>query len=242
MMSVHEVSELTGVSIRTLQYYDRIGVLHPAGYTEAGYRMYDGKDLEKLQQILLFKALEFPLKDIADIVNSTDFDKTKALEQQIELLTLKKEHIENLIMLARGMKARGVRKLNFTAFDTKKLDDYYKRAKDQWKKTPQYVEFSKKSAKWTKDDENTLMESLMQIFVKFGQLKDLDPACKVVQDQVKAYQMFITNNMYKCTDDILYSLGSWLIGGGEVTENVDNLGGKGTSEFAYKAIKIYCNR
>ncbi len=242
MMTVNEVSKLTGVSVRTLQYYDRIGLLKPARYTEAGYRLYSDEQLEMLQQILLFKALEFPLKDIADIVNSTDFDKTKALEQQIELLTLKKEHIENLIMLAKGMKARGVRKLNFTAFDTKKLDEYYKRAKDQWKKTPQYEEFSQKSAKWTKDDENTLMESLMQIFVKFGQLKDLDPACKVVQDQVKAYQMFITNNMYKCTDDILYGLGSWLIGGGEVTENVDNLGGKGTADFAYKAIKIYCKK
>ena len=240
MMTVNEVSKLTGVSIRTLQYYDRIGLLKPAEYTESGYRLYDDAGLEKLQQILLFKALEFPLKEIADIVNSADFDKTKALEQQIELLTLKKEHIENLITLARGLKARGVRRLDFTAFDTKKLDEYSKRAKEQWGKTPQYEEFSKKSANWTNDDEKTMMGNLMQIFVRFGQLKDLDPASKEVQDQVKAYQNFITENMYTCTDQILLGLGKWLGGGGEVAENVDKECGEGTAEFAYKAIMIYC--
>ena len=118
MKTVNEVSKLTGVSIRTLQYYDQIGLLKPAEYTESGYRLYDDAALEKLQQILLFRELEFPLKDIKEIVNRSDFDKTKALEQQIELLELKKEHIENLLNMCKYLKVRGVRKLNFTAFDT----------------------------------------------------------------------------------------------------------------------------
>lgn len=62
MMTVNEVSKLAGVSIRTLQYYDRIGLLHPTEYTDSGYRLYDDTALEKLQQILLFRELEFPLK------------------------------------------------------------------------------------------------------------------------------------------------------------------------------------
>ena len=69
MMTVHEVSKLAGVSIRTLQYYDKIGLLHPTGYTDAGYRLYDDADLECLQHILLFRELEFPLKDIKAIIN-----------------------------------------------------------------------------------------------------------------------------------------------------------------------------
>ena len=89
MKTVNEVSKLTGVSIRTLQYYDQIGLLKPAEYTESGYRLYDDASLEKLQQILLFKELEFPLKDIKEIINRSDFDKKKALEQQIGLLELK---------------------------------------------------------------------------------------------------------------------------------------------------------
>ena len=77
MMTVHEVSKLAGVSIRTLQYYDKIGLLHPTGYTDAGYRLYDDADLERLQHILLFRELEFPLKDIKAIINSPDFDRSK---------------------------------------------------------------------------------------------------------------------------------------------------------------------
>ena len=86
MKTVHEVSRLTGVSIRTLQYYDRIGLLHPAEYTGAGYRLYDDTALEALQQILLFRELEFPLKDIQRIIRSPSFDRQKALDQQIALL------------------------------------------------------------------------------------------------------------------------------------------------------------
>ena len=112
MMTVHEVSKLARVSIRTLQYYDKIGLLHPTGYTDAGYRLYDDADLERLQHILLFRELEFPLKDIKAIINSPDFDRGKALEQQIEMLRLKKEHIENLMDFALGIKMLGVKHMD----------------------------------------------------------------------------------------------------------------------------------
>ena len=107
MMTVHEVSERTGVSIRALQYYDRIGLLPPAEYTEAGYRLYDDTALETLQQILLYRALEFPLRDIRNILQSPGFDRSRALDQQIELLEMKKEHLENLIEFARGIREKG---------------------------------------------------------------------------------------------------------------------------------------
>ena len=119
MMTVNQVSKLTGVSVRTLQYYDSIGLLKPSGYTEAGYRLYDDMALERLQQILLFRELEFPLKEIKIIIDAPDFDRNKALQQQIELLTMKKEHLENLIDFARGLKLTGVRKVDFKVFDTK---------------------------------------------------------------------------------------------------------------------------
>ena len=128
MMTVNEVSKLTGVSIRALQYYDTIGLLKPNDYTESGYRLYDDTALERLQQILLFKELEFPLKEIKEIIDAPDFDRNKALEQQIELLTMKKEHLENLINFARGIKMLGVKNMDFTVFDTKMIDEYSKRA------------------------------------------------------------------------------------------------------------------
>ena len=146
MMTVHEVSRLTGVSIRTLQYYDRIGLLHPAEYTDAGYRLYDDTALEILQQILLFRELEFPLTDIQRIIQSPSFDRQKALDQQITLLELKKEHLDSLISLAREIKATGVKpKMDFSAFDTKKMDEYAAKAKESWGETPAYREYEQRT-------------------------------------------------------------------------------------------------
>ena len=240
MMTVQKVSRLTGVSIRTLQYYDRIGLLHPTEYSDAGYRLYDDAALETLQQILLFRELEFPLKDIRKIIESPDFDRGKALEQQIELLTLKKEHIENLIDLARGIKLLGVRHLKFDAFDTKKIDEYAAQAKASWGNTPAYKEFEEKSKGRTKEQDRDISLGMMNIFAEFGAIRTTDPASEEAQALVKKLQDYITENFYTCTDEILNGLGEMYSGGGEFTKNIDSYGGEGTAEFAHQAIEIYC--
>jgi DNA-binding transcriptional MerR regulator len=242
MMTVNEVSKLTGVSIRTLQYYDKIGLLKPAEYTGAGYRLYDDAALEKLQQILLFRELEFPLKDIKEIVTRSDFDKRKALDQQIGLLELKKEHIENLIDMCKGLKLRGVRNLDFKAFDISKIDEYAKRAKEQWGKTPEFKEFEEKDKNRTDSEKEDMMADFMKIFEEFGAMKELDPASAKTQAQVKKLQAYITDHFYHCTDEILFSLGKMYAGGGEFTDNIDKMGGAGTAEFVYQAIKVYCGK
>jgi DNA-binding transcriptional MerR regulator len=240
MMTVNEVSKLTGVSIRTLQYYDKIGLLHPAKYTEAGYRLYDDAALETLQQILLFRELEFPLKDIKEIISSPDFDRSKALEQQIELLTLKKEHIENLIDLAKGIKLLGVRKMNFDAFDTSKIDEYAAQAKASWGKTSAYKEFEEKAKGRTKEEDQKVYQGMIDIFGEFGQIRNTDPASGEAQALVKKLQDYITEHMYTCTKEILSGLGKMYAGGGDFTTNIDRFGGEGTAVFASKAIEIYC--
>lgn len=240
MMTVNEVSKLTGVSIRTLQYYDTIGLLPPCGYTEAGYRMYDDTALERLQQILLFKELEFPLKEIKRIMDAPDFDRNKALEQQIELLTMKKEHLENLIYFARGIKLLGVRKMDFTVFNKKKLDEYSKRAKEQWGKTPEYKEFEAKAKNRSDEEQQSMINDFMQIFVEFGQMMSLEPADEKVQAQVKKLQDYISEHFYQCSKEVLNGLGKMYNAGGEFTENINSYGGEGTAEFTAKAIEIYC--
>ena len=239
-MTVNEVSKLTGVSIRTLQYYDKIGLLHPSDYTEAGYRLYDDAALETLQQILLFRELEFPLKDIKEIISSPDFDRSRALEQQIELLTLKKEHIENLIDLAKGIKLLGVRKMNFDAFDTSKIDEYAAQAKASWGKTSAYKEFEEKAKGRTKEEDQKVYQGMIDIFREFGQIRTTDPASGEAQALVKKLQDYITEHMYTCTKEILSSLGKMYAGGGDFTTNIDRFGGEGTAVFASKAIEIYC--
>ena len=110
LLSVSEVSRLTGVSVRTLHYYDAIGLLPPTEVTPAGYRLYDEAALYRLQCILLYRELEFSLREISDIMGGSDFDMIKALERQIELLQRKKTHIENLITLAQGIKVLAPRR------------------------------------------------------------------------------------------------------------------------------------
>jgi len=228
------------VSIRTLQYYDTIGLLKPYSYTEAGYRLYDDTALERLQQILLFKELEFPLNEIKRIIDAPNFNKNKALEQQIELLTLKKEHLENLITFARGIKLMGVKKMDFKVFDTKKIDEYAKRSKEQWGQTDAYKEFEHKSQGRTESEEMNIAQDFMNLFSEMGTMKNLDPASEQVQLHVKKIQDYITAHFYTCTKEIFRSLGEMYGCGGEFTENIDKVGGVGTAEFASKAIKIYC--
>ena len=241
MKTVNEVSKLSGISVRTLHHYDEIGLLKPSSVTEAGYRLYDDTALERLQHILLFRELQFPLKDIKEILDSPNFDRNKALEQQIELLTMKKEHLENLILFARGIKLLGVRYMgDFSAFDTRKLDEYAAQAKESWGKTEAYKEFEEKSKNWTEATEKNLEVEVMSLFAAFGEMKDLDPADERVQAQVKKLQDYFTENFYNCTPQILSGLGRMYAGGGEFTENIDSVGGAGTAEFTNQAIQIYC--
>lgn len=241
MKTVHEVSTLAGISIRTLHHYDAIGLLSPTQTTEAGYRLYDDSALEQLQLILLFRELQFPLKEIREIINSSNFDRNKALEQQIQLLELKKEHLQNLIDLAKGIKAIGVKKLmDFSAFDTKKIDEYAKQAKESYGNSPAYKEFEQKSKGRSKEEEKNLGIGMMELFTDFGKLLPLSPDDTVVQQKVAELQAYITEHFYTCTPEILSSLGEMYSGGGSMTDNIDNYAGEGTAEFAAEAIRIYC--
>ena len=241
-MTVHEVSRLTGVSIRTLQYYDRISLLHPAEYTGAGYRLYDDAALETLQQILLFRELEFPLKDIQRIIRSPSFDRQKALDQQIALLELKKEHLDSLVRLAREIRSAGGKaKMYFSAFDTKKMDEYAAKAKEAWGETQAYREYEQKAKGRSGAETMEVSRRMMDIFAEFGAIRNEDPASGEAQALVRKLQDFISAHYYTCTDRILSGLGQMYAAGGEMTENIDSCGGEGTAAFAARAVSIYCS-
>ena len=216
MRTVNEVSKLSGVSIRTLQYYDKIGLLHPTDHTEAGYRLYDDTALAKLQQILLFKELEFPLSEIKRILECADYDENKALSQQIRLLD--------------------------SAFTTERIQAYAEEAKAAWGHTPQYKAFEEADVKRSQSDRRLMMTELMAIFRELGQLKGGAAEAVEVQLWVKKLKEYITENFYECTDEILRSLGTVYACGGEFTENVDRAAGEGSAKFAEKAIQAYCDR
>lgn len=239
-MTVHEVSVLTGVTERALRHYDRIGLLPPAATSAAGYRLYDEASLERLSAILLFRELQFPLKDIRGILDSPTFERNRALEQQVRLLELRREHLDNLIDLAKGMLIRGVKNLDFTAFDTRKLDEYAAEAKASWGTTAAYQEYEKKRASRTAAEERQIGEAFMELLAGFGPLRDLDPGSKAVRDRLARLRDYITEHFYTCTDDILRSLAALYAGDGRMAENIDNAGGPGTARFIADAIGAYC--
>lgn len=242
MMTVNEVSKITGVSIRTLHYYDQIGLLHATQVTKTGYRLYDDTALDRLQQILLFRELEFPLKEIIKILESEDFDRNKALEQQIKLLTLKKERLERLITFAREIKLTGVKNMDFTAFDTSKIDEYTKKAKENWGNTKAYKEFEEKEKSRSPEAFQEISKNMMNIFVVFGSMMHLEASDIKVQNQVKNLQEYITKYFYTCTPEILQGLGKMYVADGEFTKNIDGAGGKGCAQFVCDAIEVYVSK
>ncbi|KOR24811.1 MerR family transcriptional regulator [Clostridium sp. L74] len=134
MRTVKQVSDLTGISVRTLHYYDEIGLLKPSQITESGYRLYDNESLKILQQILFFKELDIPLKEIKEIMDSDHFDKMKSLENQKKLLILKRNRLNGLIKLI-NKTLKGENTMSFKEFDMTAyynvLEEFKKENKDR---------------------------------------------------------------------------------------------------------------
>lgn len=241
-MSVHEVAELTGITARTLHYYDEIGLLKPTKVTEAGYRMYDDTALSRLQAILLFRELEFPLKEIKVILDSPDFDLSEVIEQQIRLLELQYKHIGELIAFTREIQNKGVTTMNFDIFDKSEIAKYEAEVKAKWGNTKAYQEYKQKDTAQNKCSYSKIANELMTIFSGLGELKHLTPNSNEVQKKISALQKFITDNYYVCTNEILSGLGEMYVSDERFKNNIDKAGGEGTADFVKQAIAVYCNK
>lgn len=240
MKTVKEVSQITGISIRTLHHYDAIGLLKPTAVTEAGYRLYDDQALARLQTVLLFRQLRFPLKEIAEILDRPGFDPLQALEDQIQLLELQRSKLDEIIAHARSLQITGGISMNFSAFDNSKQERYAQEAKKKWGKTEAYQEFEQKTRNQSPAEQNAAGVGLMDIFTEIGAIRHTDPASAEAQALIGKLRQYITDHFYTCTTQILRGLGQMYVAGGEMTDNIDNAGGEGTADFAHRAIEIYC--
>ena len=240
-MQIKEFAKFTGVSVRTLHYYDEIGLLEPAYVDEyTGYRYYDEKSILRMQEILFYRELDFSLKSIGEILSSPNYDKDKALKEQKKLLMLKKERLEKLILaIDDAVKGESVMK----AFDNSEFEKYKTEAKERWGKTDAYKEHAEKTKNYSKDKWNHLVDEMNDIFAEFavcmknGNESDCDEAQKLV----KALQKHITDNYYHCTDGILAGLGQMYVADERFKKNIDKHG-DGTAAFASEAIGIYCSK
>ena len=235
MKTVKEVAKITGVSVRTLHHYDAIGLLKPTQVTEVGYRLYADTELARLHTILLLRQLQFSLKEIKEILDSPAFDPMDALQQQIQLLEMQRQHLDELIAHARQIQEKGEIPMSFKAFDTTKMDKYAAEAKAKWGKTEAYQEYEKKH-------KENAADGLMEVFAQIGTIRHCDPASEQVQQMVAKLQNFITEHYYTCTKQILRGLGQMYVADERFKENIDRAGGAGTAEFVSRAIEIYCSK
>ena len=200
MRTVKQVSMLTGISVRALHHYDAIGLLKPTEVTEAGYRMYDDEALTRLQNIMLFRELKFPLKEIKVILDSPDFDPTEVLEQQIKLLELQEKHIHELINFAKEVKKNGVDHMKYEVFKSNEVDEYAEEVKQRWGKTRAYEEYKEKRKQNCNQSYDETARQMLDIFSELGALRKKSPTDKAVQEKVRKLQGFITEHYYTCTD------------------------------------------
>ena len=238
MRTIHEVSKLAGVSVRTLHHDDAIGLLPPTTLTEAGYRLYDDTALARLQSILLFRELEFPLKDIKRILDDPSFDPSAALQDQIRLLELRRKQLGKLIALARETLNTGVTPMKFDAFDKTEQARFAAEVKEKWGGTAAYQEYLKHEQDGSVGDHG----DLMNCFAELGKMKHLAPDAPEVQTAIHHLQQLITDHFYTCTPEILAGLSEMYVADDRFRESIDKAGGEGTAAFVSKAIAIYCRK
>ncbi len=167
MMTVKQVSTLTGVSVRALQFYDEIGLFKPAQVTGAGYRLYDEKSLEVLQQILFFKELDFTLKEIKAIMDNPQFDKNAAFKKQRELIKIKRDRLDALLGLLDRL-IKGESCMEFDEFDMSRyfsvLEEFKKTHEAQIIEQLGNMENFDQLVTAMKADEGTISESAVNLF------------------------------------------------------------------------------
>ena len=240
-MQIKEFAEFTGVSVRTLHYYDEIGLLRPAHVDKAtGYRFYDETSLLRMQEILFYRELDFSLKSIGEILSSPHYDKTGVLQEQKHLLQLKKERLERLISaIDDAVKGENVMK----AFDNTEFETHKAEARERWGKTDAYKEHAEKTKHYGKDKWNSLAADMDLIFGAFAEcLKNgAEPGAEEVQNLVKRLQDHITANYYACTNEILMGLGQMYTADDRFRTNIDKHAA-GTAAFAGEAIAVYCKK
>lgn len=242
MKTVHEVALLCGISVRTLHYYDQIGLLHPAGTTQAGYRLYGERELARLQQILFFRELDFPLKEIAAILDSPSFDQNRALISHREVLTLKRERLNGLIRLVDQL-LKGETNMSLKEFDTTEIEQaqrrYAEEAAQRWGGTEAFAQSVKKTDRYGRADWARINAEAKSIFEAFAAQMQSAPDSPAVQQLVGQWREYLTANFYDCTLEILGGLGEMYTADARFAKNLDAYG-EGLARFLSEAIRCYC--
>jgi DNA-binding transcriptional MerR regulator len=241
--TVKTVSEMAGVSIRALHYYDAIGLLHPAGATEAGYRLYSEADMRRLQQILFYRELEFELREIAVILDGPGFDPKEALKSHRKVLRARKARLQALIQtidrtlesLERGTHVED--KDLFDGFDPARYED---EARQRWGDTPAWKESEKRTRGYTKEDWAAIRKENREIVQAIAARMGKGPSDPEIQRLVQRYRDHLNNRCYTCTWEIFRGLADGYVEDPRFTATWERIK-PGMARFMQSAMIEYCN-
>lgn len=240
-LSVSQMAKLTGVSVRTLHYYDQIGLLCPETAADSGYRWYGAADVERMRQILFFRELDFPLKDIRAVLSDPQYDKQEALRRQRRLLQMKRDRLDRLLALLEA-NLKGEQTMDFQGFDAAELQEalrqYAGEARARWSHTDAWRQSEERPDGMGEEDWLAQAEEMNAIFRRAAALRDTDPAAPEARGLVRTWQSFISGHYYNCTREILAGLGRMYGTDERFRRNLDRFG-EGTAAFLSAAIAAY---
>ncbi|WP_170295513.1 MerR family transcriptional regulator [Chengkuizengella sediminis] len=248
MFKVKEVSKIVGVSVRTLHYYDDIQLLEPETTTSAGYRIYTDQNLERLQQILFYKEMDFSLQEIKKILDRPNFDRIKELKNHKEVLIKKKKRIEEMIKTINktinsievGIKIET--KELFHGFDKEEIrknqEKYVEEAKKMYGET--YEKSVQKTKHYTNDDWKIITQESDIIYKKLASRMEFGPNDAKAQEAISEWRQQITKYYYECTIEIFRGLADMYVADKRFTKHI-NKHKEGLAKFMNQVMHIYCD-
>jgi DNA-binding transcriptional MerR regulator len=243
--TVHEVAELAGVSVRTLHHYDQIGLLQPRARTAAGYRLYQEPDLLRMQQILFFRELDFPLLQIKDILDQPGFDQVQALQDHRLRLQAQGERLAQLLRTI----DKTILKLTeadmelsdaelYEGFSQEQIERYQREAREMY--DPKLVEESNRRVrKMSKAQWNVVKQEGDQVTRKLAELSAQAPGDPEVQQVIARHHAWI-ENFYPCSSEVYRGLGRLYTEHPEFRANYDKYR-PGLADFMQAAMNYYCD-
>ena len=245
-MKIKEAAKCTGVTVRTLRYYDQIGLLRPDTVTQSGYRVYSAENLERLRQILFFRELGFPLGEIQALMEHPGYDRTEALKNHRALLKKKRARLSGLIALLDNMLDENRKEesnMGFEAFDNTEIESaktrYAEEVQARWGHTAAYAESQRRIQTYDGPQWAAIAKAGEAILEAFATRRGSAPDSPEARALVERWQAHITANYYQCTQEILAGLGELYICDERFTQSIDRHG-KGTAAFMADAIAAYC--
>ncbi|MEU5213401.1 MerR family transcriptional regulator [Streptomyces sp. NPDC020742] len=208
--SVGQVAEFAGVTVRTLHHYDEIGLLAPSARSHAGHRRYDDADLDRLQQILFYRELGFPLDEVAVLLDDPDADPLDHLRRQHDLLSTRIEQLRTMAeavehaMEARKMGINLTPEEKFEAFGEYDPDQYEQQARQRWGDTEPYRQSQRRAAAYTKEDWLRIKGEAARNTEAFAALMEsgAEPGSPAAMDLAEEHRQQISRNFYDCTFEI----------------------------------------